>query len=88
MSEALADEIWRVVVGWNNLARDTLGKQLIRSADSIGANIAEGEGRGTHLDNKRFVRIARGSLQETQLGPSLNAYLRKIGNGKKPNTKD
>ena len=51
---------------WNNLATDTMGKQLIRSVDSIGANIAEGEGRGTHADNKRFVRIARGSLQETQ----------------------
>ncbi len=66
MSETLADEIWEIVVGWNNLAKDTLGKQIIRSADSVGANIAEGEGRGTHLDNKRFVRIARGSLQETQ----------------------
>ena len=120
MSEALADEIWRVVVGWNNLARDTLGKQLIRAADFIGANIAEGEGRGTHLDNKRFVRIARGSLQETQhwlrrafkrgllteaqinkirpltdqLAPTLNAYLRSIGNtrsapnDKGPMTKD
>ncbi len=66
MSETLADEIWEIVVGWNNLAKDTLGKQIIRSADSVRANIAEGEGRGTHLDNKRFVRIARGSLQETQ----------------------
>jgi len=66
MSVTLADEIWEIVVGWNNLAKDTVGKQIIRSADSVGANIAEGEGRGTHLDNKRFVRIARGSLQETQ----------------------
>lgn len=66
MSEVLADEIWEIVIGWNNLAKDTVGKQMIRSADSVGANIAEGEGRGTHLDNKRFVRIARGSLQETQ----------------------
>ena len=66
MSETLADEIWEIVVGWNNLAKDTLSKQIIRSADSVEANIAEGEGRGTHLDNKRFVRIARGSLQETQ----------------------
>jgi four helix bundle protein len=65
-SEELADDIWKIVVHWDNLAKDTVGKQLIRSADSIGANLAEGEGRGTHLDNKRFVRIARGSLQETQ----------------------
>ena len=66
MAEVLSDRVWEIVLRWNNLATDTMGKQLIRSVDSIGANIAEGEGRGTHADNKRFVRIARGSLQETQ----------------------
>ncbi|MGI9056671.1 MAG: four helix bundle protein, partial [Pyrinomonadaceae bacterium] len=45
---------------------DTVGKQIVRSADSIGANIAEGEGRGSFQDNRRFIKIARGSLQETQ----------------------
>lgn len=68
-AESLADDIWNIVVHWDSLAKDTVGKQLIRSADAIGANLAEGEGRGTHLDNKRFVRIARGSLQETQHWP-------------------
>ncbi len=46
--------------------RDTVGKQVIRSSDSIGANIAEGTGRGTYQDNRRFVRTARGSLYETR----------------------
>ncbi|WP_017316964.1 four helix bundle protein [Mastigocladopsis repens] len=66
MAEGLADEIWKIVDGWNLFAKDTIGKQIVRSADSIGANIAEGVGRGTYQDNRRFVRIARGSLNETQ----------------------
>jgi len=120
ISEQLADEIWDIVVGWENFAKDTIGKQMMRSADSIGANIAEGEGRGSYQDNRRFIKIARGSLQETQhwlrrafkrgllteaqinkirpltdqLAPTLNAYLRSIGNtrsapnDKGPMTKD
>ena len=66
LAEELSEEIWRIVGKWQPLARDTVGKQMIRSADSIGANIAEGVGRGSFQDNKKFVRIARGSLYETQ----------------------
>ena len=66
LSEKLADDIWRLVSGWNQFARDTIGKQLVRAADSIGANIAEGTGRGSFADNRRFVRNARGSLNETK----------------------
>jgi four helix bundle protein len=80
--------------------------------DSVGANISEGSGRGTFSDNKRFVRIGRGSFHETQywlrrayrrqlltssqierlkplvdeLGPTLNAYLRSIGQSSKGQT--
>lgn len=66
LSERLSDSIWDIVPGWNNLATDTVGKQIIRSADSIGANISEGSGRGTPQDNRRFLRMARGSLYETR----------------------
>ena len=66
LSEVLADEIWCVVLGWDRFARDTVGTQIVRAADSIGANIAEGSGRGSFQDNRRFIRIARGSLKETQ----------------------
>jgi len=66
LPERLADAIWDMALGWNSFAKDTVGKQLVRAADSIGANIAEGYGRGTGADNRRFVRTARGSLNETQ----------------------
>ena len=46
LSEKLADQIWKIVVGWDFFAKETVGKQLVRSADSVGANIAEGGGRG------------------------------------------
>ncbi|WP_366914315.1 four helix bundle protein [Mastigocoleus sp. MO_188.B34] len=39
-----------------------VGKQIVRSADSVCANIAEGRGRFNDQDNRRFVKIARGSL--------------------------
>ena len=65
LSEKLADEIWDIVKGWDNFAKDTIGKQIVRSADSIAANIAEGEGRYNFQDNRRFIKIARGSLYET-----------------------
>ena len=66
LSEKLADEIWDIVELWHSFARGTVGRQVVRSADSIGANIAEGVGRGTYQDNRRFVRTARGSLNETK----------------------
>jgi four helix bundle protein len=59
------------------LAQDTVGKQIVRSADSIGANIAEGSGRGTDKDYSRFLKISRGSLYETRHW-LRRAYQRKL----------
>lgn len=110
LAEKLADEIWDIVVQWESFSRNTLGGQIVKAADSIGANIAEGSGRGSYQDNRRFVKIARGSFYETrhwlrrahhrkllsedevtrlkpiiqELGPTLNAYLRSIGQESSP----
>ena len=42
LSEELADLTWDIVIKWKRLAQGTVGVQLIKAADSIGANIAEG----------------------------------------------
>ncbi|WP_442947689.1 hypothetical protein [Nostoc sp.] len=35
LAEKLANEIWRIVKGWDNFTKDTLGKQIVRSADKL-----------------------------------------------------
>ena len=66
LAEELGDLAWSVVTKWHFFSQNTIGKQLVDSADSIGANIAEGTGRGSFADNRRFAKIARGSLFEVK----------------------
>ena len=66
LSERLAEQIWRIVLGWEYFAKNTVGIQIVKAADSVRANIAEGSGRGTEAEPRRFLRVARGSLYETQ----------------------
>ena len=77
LAETLSDGIWKLVIEWEYFAKDTLGKQMVRSVDSIAANIAEGTGRGSYQDNKRFIRMARASLYETRHW-LRQAYKRKL----------
>jgi four helix bundle protein len=66
LAERLADAIWEFVIRWDGFAKHTVGRQIVRCADSIGANIAEGTGRGTYKDNRYFARNGRGSFNETR----------------------
>ena len=62
----LANEVWCVVIRWEWFAKDTIGKQLMRSADSISANLAEGFGRYHKWDKIQFYRYSFGSLRECE----------------------
>src|SRR5262245_14035731 len=64
--EEIADWAWDIVKKWPPLAVDTVGKQLIRAVDSIGANLVEGDGRYSKADGLHFFIIARASARETR----------------------
>lgn len=55
-----------------------LVNQLRRSASSIGANIAEGCGRGTQNDFAKFLQIALGSVNESEYFVILSNDLKYI----------
>jgi len=57
-----------VVDRWNYFQKDTVGKQLVRSADSIAANLSEGFGRYHYKETKNFSYYSRGSLFEQKRG--------------------
>ena len=63
---SIGETIWSLVSPWDYLAKNTVGQQLARSADSIAANISEGHGRYHHKENIKFCYYSRGSLTETQ----------------------
>jgi len=72
LSESLSDFIWYAFDTWSEKVRRTIGYQIVRSSDSIAANIAEGYGRFTPADRRNFYRYARRSFEETK------AWLRKL----------
>jgi four helix bundle protein len=62
----MAEKIWNIVIKWNYFEKDTVGKQLVKAADSIAANLSEGFGRFFYKENKQFCYYSRGSLFKTK----------------------
>lgn len=62
----LSNELWDIVIRWGWFEKDTVGKQLVRAADSISANIAEGYGRNGRADKCKFYTYARASVLELE----------------------
>ena len=66
LAEKLSDRVWDIVILWDSFPRWTIGTQIVKASDSVGANIAEGYGRESKADRARFTKISRGSLFETK----------------------
>jgi four helix bundle protein len=62
----LGEKVWSVVDVWNYFQKDTVGKQLVKAADSIAANLSEVYGRYHYREAKNFGYYSRGSLYETR----------------------
>ena len=61
-----ADSVHAAVAHWPPLDRRTTGPQVIRAADSVPANIAEGYGRWSKKDLRHCLIVARGSSFELE----------------------
>ncbi len=62
---SLSNYVWDLIVKWDRFSSDTVGKQFVRSVDSISANLAEGFGRYSKKDKVKFYRISFGSMYES-----------------------
>ena len=65
-SHQLALDDYRIVEGFGARHRFGLGDQMTRAAASIPANIAEGAGRDSVKEFRRFLTIALGSVAELE----------------------
>lgn len=60
------EAVWSLTAGWDWLAKQTVGLQWIRSADSIATSISEGHARCSAKEGARFYADALGHLSQTQ----------------------
>ena len=64
MARELSRSAWKIYLSIPKQFQYDTGNQFLRSADSVQANIAEGQGRYHFKDKMKFDFNARGSLYE------------------------
>lgn len=79
-SHQLTLSIYKITTNFPKEEQFGLSSQMRRSAASIPANIAEGCGRSSPLDTKRFFTFASGSISELQYQLLLSKDLVYINN--------
>jgi four helix bundle protein len=63
----LAEKVYNEVIKWDKFSLNTIGKQLVRSIDSVAVNLSEGFGRYHFKERKHFTYYSRGSLYESKI---------------------
>lgn len=66
VAKALTKSIYKITATFPSTENYRLTDQMCRAAVSVPSNIAEGLGRNTNPDKKRFLYIARGSAFELE----------------------
>ena len=66
LSMQIGEDVWNILIKWNNFEKNTVGKQLVRAIDSVAANLSEGFGRYHFREKNHFSYYSRGSLYESK----------------------
>lgn len=66
LAEQLAEMTWKMVERWSQFAKNTVGEQVVRSSDRVGATVSESFGRFHYGEKVQFLYYARGSVFETR----------------------
>jgi len=66
LSMMVGEEVWEIVINWDDFAKNSIGKQLVRAIDSVAANLSEGFGRYHYKEKTHFSYYSRESLYESK----------------------
>lgn len=78
-AKKLAVEVYKQTESFPEREKFSITQQIRRASVSVPANIAEGYGRRTTNEYKRFLNIAMGSLYETQTLLEISVELDFLG---------